>query len=696
MNHLSIRFKLLLGSALAILLSLGIVIYLALTSYQASIDSAIEDTSGLIATSATHKLALTSDQIAVDIRQRLERGLDSAKAMAEFMGETAWSDHLISRHAAKELVRANLEANGEVSSMYAIFERNGYDNFDNLYKGETEHSTQNGEISLYWVREGDSLNAYTIETADKYDETLTESGIRVSEWYLCPLETAKSCITEPYLFELDSGEKVLMTSLTVPVKNSQDEVIGVTGADMNLPVLQQITEQLSQDLYEGQGSITLLSNRNRVIASSKYPEAAGKPITDVDSSFLKRLENSKADTGLLIQEQSLAVANANWRIIIEVPKAVALAELYQLESAMTDNRESTTWELLVTAAIILTITLLVVNLFISGITRPLAKLGERMQALGGAEGDLTQELESFNHAELNAVSEGFNSFTRKIRGVIQELITLSGHLQQSATALATNAQQTRASTEEQQKQLQSVATAANEMAATATEVANLAGQTAQDAGSSDQEVITTRSTLRGSVDEISNMSHALEEASESIGHVAQRSDEIYSIIGTIRDIAEQTNLLALNAAIEAARAGDQGRGFAVVADEVRNLASRTQSATGEIDALITALKRDVDDSVGRMSHCRDRAVHTVDESSASYERLEGVSSLITSISENTTQVATAAEQQSMVNEEINRNITTIGDAADVLAQAAAQVTSLGEEVSQGAARLDQQLSRFKV
>lgn len=695
MSNLSIRFKLLIGSAVAILASLGVVIFMALNSYQSSISKAVEDTSELINQNVHHQLKLTGDQISVSIRQRLERGFDSVSAFATFMGSTAWGDHLISRHAAKQLVRSHLAANEEVSSMYAIFEPNGYDNFDNLYKGETEHSTQSGELSLYWVREGKELSPNIIETADKYDETLTNTGIRVSEWYLCPFETAKDCITEPYLFNLDSGQQVLMTSLTVPVMHD-GKVIGVAGTDVNLPILQQLTDSLARDLYDGQAGITLLSEKNRLIASSQYPDAAGKPIDSVAPGFLDRLGRNENNTGTIMVSQTLSVANANWHIIIEVPREVAMAELHQLQADMQSNRSATTWELLLTASAILLVTLVIVNLFISGITKPLALLGKRMQALGGSEGDLTHELETFQHAELNAVAEGFNSFTRKIRDVIHELITLSGQLQHSATSMATNAQQTRTSTEEQQKQLQGVATAANEMSATATEVANLAGQTAQDSGSADQEVNETRDTLKSTVDEIGNMSQALEGASDSIGNVAQRSDEIYSIIETIRNIADQTNLLALNAAIEAARAGDQGRGFAVVADEVRSLASRTQDATGEIDNLISSLKRDVDDSVGRMQSCRDRVAETVEESHASYDRLENVSSRISSISENTTQVATAAEEQSMVNEEINRNITTIGDAADILAQAAGQVTTLGQEVSDIAGRLDHQLGRFKV
>jgi methyl-accepting chemotaxis protein len=486
-----------------------------------------------------------------------------------------------------------------------------------------------------------------------------------------------------------------MASLTVPIMRDKN-VIGVAGTDINLPVLQEMTERLAASLYDGKANITLLSEQGLVIASSQLTGAAGKAIQTVAPDFLNRVDNRADSSNVLMVTEELRVANTYWRLVVEVPKAAALEQLYQLQTVMEENRSSTIWELLITAGIILLITLAVVNLFISGITKPLALLGERMQALGGSEGDLTHEIEHFRHAELNAIADGFNSFTRKIRTVIHELVSLSAQLQGSAASLADTAQQTRVSTEEQQKQLQSVAAAANEMAATATQVANLAGQTAQDAGSSEHEVSTTRTTLKATVDEIGNMSGALDAASDSIGQVATRSDAIYSIIETIRNIAEQTNLLALNAAIEAARAGDQGRGFAVVADEVRNLASRTQDATGDIDTLISALKRDVDDSVGRMQHCRSMAAQTVENSHSSYNRLESVSSRITAISENTTQVATAAEEQSMVNEEINRNITSIGDSADVLAQAAAQVTELGKEVSNGAARLDQQLSRFKV
>lgn len=382
MTNLSIRFKLLIGSALAILASLGIVIYLALSAYQTSIHKAVKDTTDIITDNVNNQLQLTADQITVDIRQRLERGFDSATALATFMEATAWSDQLISRHAVKQLVRAHLLANEEVSSMYTMFESNGYDNFDNLYKGDLEHSTKQGNLEVYWVREGNTVNFYPTEDSDrKLDETLNAAGIREAEWYLCPLETAQACMVEPYLYEISKGNSVLMTSLTVPVIHD-NKFIGVAGTDINLPVLQELTEHLASDLYNGRASITLLSQKGRVIASSQFKGAAGKPIQSVAPDFLDRINNNSEDSDVVMVTETLSVAGTQWRLIVEVPKAVALEQLNKLQADMEDNRSSTIWDLLITAGVILLITLAVVNLFISGITKPLAQLGARMQALG--------------------------------------------------------------------------------------------------------------------------------------------------------------------------------------------------------------------------------------------------------------------------------------------------------------------------
>lgn len=694
MKGFSIRFKLLVGAAIIILLSLGVVIFLAVRSFSNAIDVTSQDTRKVLQNNIDETLSLAAKQIQADITQRLQSGFDSAHALAKFFGSTAHSEAQITRPAAKALVRAQLDANPQVSSMYAEFETNGYDGQDSLFQGELAHSSNNGTLELYWVREETGLTFYPIEdSTSKYDTTINKSGIREGEWYLRPFETKQDSLIEPYLFEIEPGRTILMTSLTVPILH-EGNVIGVAGTDLNLPVLQTFVEQLAEKLYNGQVQITLLSAKQRVIASTQFPEKIGN---QPPASFIaKASQRPEEHTESIFIEQSIDISGSQWKVFIEVPKKVALAKLNQIKQDIEANQQTTTRNLLLLSAVILVATLILVNFFISGITKPLAILGKRMQALGGAEGDLTYKLEESNHLEINEIAIGFNSFTDKIRTLVIELVALSEQLKGNSRSLAKTASETRVSTDDQQIQLQNVATAANEMSTAATDVAGLAGQTAQNVSQSEGELGEAKSTLQLTVNEITGMSSALDQASDSISHVAKRSDAIYSIIETISDIAEQTNLLALNAAIEAARAGDQGRGFAVVADEVRSLASRTQSATGDIDTLISSLKHDVDQSVKQMRDCQEKANTTVTHSQSSYQRLEDISAQMSAISQNTVQVATAAEEQSMVNEEINRNITQIGNSADVLSHAATQVKNLSEEVADSAEQLGEQLARFKV
>ena len=150
---------------------------------------------------------------------------------------------------------------------------------------------------------------------------------------------------------------------------------------------------------------------------------------------------------------------------------------------------------------------------------------------------------------------------------------------------------------DQQREIDSVVTATNEMSATASEVSALAVQVADNVNSAKQTIIASQSSLSGSVNTVEALSQDMQLASQSISDVETHTDKINQIIDVIQSIAEQTNLLALNAAIEAARAGEQGRGFAVVADEVRSLASKTQTSTEEINGMIQNLQGGVKKAV---------------------------------------------------------------------------------------------------
>lgn len=187
----------------------------------------------------------------------------------------------------------------------------------------------------------------------------------------------------------------------------------------------------------------------------------------------------------------------------------------------------------------------------------------------------------------------------------------------------------------------------------------------------------------------------MQQASTAISQVSSRSGDISRILDVIRTIAEQTNLLALNAAIEAARAGEQGRGFAVVADEVRQLASRTRTSTDEIAGMIDGLRQDVDTAVAVIENGVERAATATDGTRATADSLATVVERIASIADHVARVATAAEEQSSVSEEINRNLTGIGEAARDLLELAGRVRASGESLDEQARILERELGRLR-
>lgn len=234
------------------------------------------------------------------------------------------------------------------------------------------------------------------------------------------------------------------------------------------------------------------------------------------------------------------------------------------------------------------------------------------------------------------------------------------------------------------------------MSATALEVANLASSTARKTTDANSLLNQTQIGLKENVDEVNVLASSMEETSNQISQVASRSHDITSIVSTIQSIAEQTNLLALNAAIEAARAGDQGRGFAVVADEVRSLAARTQTSTQEISELINNLQGDVDKAVDNLDSIASTVVGTVDKTNASYSRLSETIQGISEINDSVGQVATAAEEQSVVSEELSERVVVISDSSTHLASLGKDISDLSTESKNLINAINQELNKFHV
>ncbi|MDC0609204.1 methyl-accepting chemotaxis protein [Vibrio sp.] len=313
-----------------------------------------------------------------------------------------------------------------------------------------------------------------------------------------------------------------------------------------------------------------------------------------------------------------------------------------------------------------------------------------------ANGDLTQHIKITSTDEFSHIAQNVNRITEKFRHVVDTNRISIEQIASSAEESSAVAIQTQKNVSEQQGQTQQIAAAIHEFNATVHEVAQSAAAAAEASDNADKAAERGQGVVQDSMMMIESLSAEMQEAVKAMHQLAAHSEEIGGVVDVIQGISEQTNLLALNAAIEAARAGEFGRGFAVVADEVRTLASRTQNSTQEILQMVQRLQDGSRTTTDKLEKGAENARATVEKARVAAEALVEIARSVDLINSMNTQIATAAEEQTSVTEEINQNITAISDISNETAAGAEQSTRATEELASLSETLRNEISAYKL
>ncbi|MFT6386739.1 MAG: methyl-accepting chemotaxis protein [Cellvibrionaceae bacterium] len=299
-------------------------------------------------------------------------------------------------------------------------------------------------------------------------------------------------------------------------------------------------------------------------------------------------------------------------------------------------------------------------------------------------------------SDFNLLSNALNNTRDKLNQLVSRVVSSSENLQQHSGQLKSLIAESEQAVELQQQETDMIATAMNEMSATVREVAQNTSDAAMSAEDADKSTMSGQSIVEETVESINELARAIDHAANTINKLSDETNDVDTILVSISGIADQTNLLALNAAIEAARAGEQGRGFAVVADEVRTLAARTQESTSEIRTMLDHLKTGANNAVKVMGVGHKQAQASVEKANIAKETLQHITETVNVIRDMNTQIATAAEEQSAVTEEMSRNITSINTGShNIVEQSHASLQSANEMAGM-ASQLAESVAQFKI
>ncbi|WP_371381048.1 methyl-accepting chemotaxis protein [Sporomusa aerivorans] len=472
-------------------------------------------------------------------------------------------------------------------------------------------------------------------------------------------------------------------TIGVPIKNSLGQIVGVIAADVSLKAIWGIVDEVKigqtgyVDIVDQKGNVIAHPDKERVLKKESF----------ADYSYVAKVIDGQTGSEEAISTRGdktltayAPIARNKWGVIVHEPIKEVMATI--VHSAVATG--------IITLLSVL-IALISAFYVARSIARPLEKLVLAAEQVAG--GDLAHRIEVHGVAEIEKLTDAFNSMITALRSLVAKTSTTAETVAASSEELAASAGEVGKAAEEVALTIQSVAEGANKQVSMADDSAQIikamvqaianTGKAAHSVAAASEQ--SEKAAEAGSaqigmaVAKMNEIQHNVSQATVKIHALGDKSRQIGQIVDVITGIAGQTNLLALNAAIEAARAGEQGRGFAVVADEVRKLAEQSETAAREIAGIIEDIQVETVETVSAIDKGgQDVAagVQLVENSGAAFKEIY---TAVKNVHDEVMRIVTLADEQQQRSTQVETTVHGIADAARLNAAGAEQVAAVSQE-----------------
>ncbi|MFY0677615.1 MAG: methyl-accepting chemotaxis protein [Neptuniibacter sp.] len=514
-----------------------------------------------------------------------------------------------------------------------------------------------------------------------------------------PVSQALSLVAQHQLEQAILFERGLALSVAQKYGEDRQDEITKTSADFHA-----LAEKVDKEFKE------LEKKLEHAITHSHSEEGHKESASILENILIIDQHHSEYDKEafaffdqVLANQASAAVSSVEHIIKLEdqldheLVSALAEVQQFTLDSTLKAEHDELEAQKYITVLFAITFILgIIIPAIISkSISAPIVAMGARLKELAVGESDLTARLPVVGNNEVSEAASAFNQLMEKLTKLVDSIRNTSHETVRQSENSIMLMETTRDQIVQQKRQTDLVTNSMNELSGAASEIAESIDHAARLGNEVFKQVQKGTHTATDNSNVIKQLSGNVENASTQLESLVTETDKISSVLSDIRGIAEQTNLLALNAAIEAARAGESGRGFAVVADEVRSLSQRTQSSTEDIQALLEKLQSVTTGAVSVMQKGQDNAVLCIEQSEVTSAELDAAQKAVEEMSALNTQIAAAAEEQSVTVQEISSNLSNISEYADSTLDSANQTAAIGNQMSGQLKQLDTMVSGLK-